>query len=269
MLFFSKTVIRGLEAIDDDCKQNDIRFVKISDSKLYSKIGVEDSPVVVYYENDVPFLYQKRALTDPQTLLKWLIEQRNSAAIEHITDAMLEDIIEQHEYVAVLFTGLCADDDDRDECTKVVDSLEKIDTNLDEYGIVFVMSSQLDRARQLWIGRFPALAFFRNGEYVKYSGDLKKAKTVFKWLTASKQLFVPDKVEEVNDLLLSKLVEREKSLFVFFYKEGDIFSQQILRTLEELDNQVQPVPSFIEPWYTCHVFEYDLNNPAAYYFVDI
>jgi len=65
------------------------RFVKISDAKLYSHIGVEDSPVVVYYENDVPFLYQKRALTDPNSLLKWLIEQRNSAAIEHVTDAML------------------------------------------------------------------------------------------------------------------------------------------------------------------------------------
>ena len=109
---------------------------------------------------------------------------------------MLEDVIEQHEYVAVLFTGLCADDEDKEECTKVVESLEKIDTNLDEYGIVFVMSSQLDKARQLWIGRFPALAFFRNGEYVKYSGDLKKAKTVFKWLTASKQIFVPDKIDE-------------------------------------------------------------------------
>ena len=120
----------------------------------------------------------------------------------------------------------------------MIDSLEKIDTNLDEYGIVFVMSSQLDKARQLWIGRFPALAFFRNGEYVKYNGDLTKAKTVFKWLTASKQLFVPDKVEEVNDLLLAKMVEREKSLFVFFYIENDIFSQQILRTLEELDNSV-------------------------------
>jgi hypothetical protein len=61
---------------------------------------------------------------------------------------------------------------------------------------------------------------------------------VFKWLTASKQLFVADKIEEVNDLLLAKMVEREKSLFVFFYKENDIFSQQILRVLEEIDAQV-------------------------------
>jgi hypothetical protein len=56
--------------IDDDCKQNDIGFVKISDPKLFARIGVEDSPVVVYYENDVPFLYQKKSLSDPSTLLK-------------------------------------------------------------------------------------------------------------------------------------------------------------------------------------------------------
>ena len=53
----------------------------------------------------MPFLYQKKSLGDAKTLLKWLVEQRNSAAIEHVTDAMLEDVIESHEYVAVLFTG--------------------------------------------------------------------------------------------------------------------------------------------------------------------
>ena len=53
----------------------------------------------------MPFLYQKKSLNDAKTLLKWLVEQRNSAAIEHVTDAMLEDVIESHEYVAVLFTG--------------------------------------------------------------------------------------------------------------------------------------------------------------------
>jgi hypothetical protein len=26
---------------------------------------------------------------------------------------------QEHEYVAVLFTGLCADDDDKEECNKV------------------------------------------------------------------------------------------------------------------------------------------------------
>ena len=70
MKLVKQDIIRGLEVIDDDCKQNDIGFVKISDPKLFARIGVEDSPVVVYYENDVPFLYQKKSLSDPNTLLK-------------------------------------------------------------------------------------------------------------------------------------------------------------------------------------------------------
>ena len=71
-------------------------------------MGIEDSPVLVYYENDVPFVYphQGSALADEQAVLKWLINQRNTAAIEEVTNAMLDDIIDDHDYVAVLFTGI-------------------------------------------------------------------------------------------------------------------------------------------------------------------
>ena len=67
----------------------------------------DDSPILIYYENDVPFLYNIHPLDPEETdeTLKWLIEQRNTAAIEEVTDAMLEDIIDDNEYVAVLFTG--------------------------------------------------------------------------------------------------------------------------------------------------------------------
>ena len=45
---------------------------------------------------------------DPEEVdetLHWIIEQRNTAAIEEVTDSMLEDIIEDNEYVVVLFIG--------------------------------------------------------------------------------------------------------------------------------------------------------------------
>ncbi len=90
---------------------------------------------------------QGSGLADETEVLEWLVEQRNSAAIEEVTDAMLDDIIEDHEYVAVLFTGLCADDEDRERCKKVIEHLENIDTILDEHGIVFVMTPQMDKAR--------------------------------------------------------------------------------------------------------------------------
>lgn len=102
-------IIDSYETINDECKQNDIRLVKTSDDDLRKETGLpDDSPILIYYENDVPFLYNIHPL-DPDeadAALNWLVEQRNTAAIEEVTDAMLEDIIEDNEYVAVLFTGI-------------------------------------------------------------------------------------------------------------------------------------------------------------------
>ena len=114
VIFFDETnsndldIIDSYESINDECKQNDIRLVKTSDDDLRKETGIpDDSPILIYYENDVPFLYNVHPLDSEETdeTLKWLIEQRNTAAIEEVTDAMLEDIIDDNEYVAVLFTG--------------------------------------------------------------------------------------------------------------------------------------------------------------------
>ena len=95
------------------------------------------------------------------------------------------------------FSGLCADDEDKEKCEKVIQSLEKIDTLLDEHGIVFVMTSQLEKARELWLSHFPALVFFRNGDPVKFKGELTQAKQTYRWLISPKNLFMPNVIEEV------------------------------------------------------------------------
>ena len=140
-----------------------------------------------------------------------------------------------HEF---FYLGLCADDEDKEKCEKVVQSLEKIDTLLDEHGIVFVMTSQLDKARELWLSHFPALVFFRNGDPVKFKGELTQAKQTYRWLIAPKNLFMPNVIEEVNDLMLAKMLNVEPSMFVFFYEEGDIFSRKVLRDLEKIDDRL-------------------------------
>ena len=114
VIFYDETnsndldIIDSYESINDECKQNDIRLVKTSDDDLRKETGIpDDSPILIYYENDVPFLYNVHPLDPDETedTLNVLIEQRNTAAIEEVTDAMLEDIIDDNEYVAVLFTG--------------------------------------------------------------------------------------------------------------------------------------------------------------------
>ena len=43
-------------------------------------------------------------LLNEDELLQWLIEQKNTATIEEVTDEMLDDLIEEYEYVVVYFS---------------------------------------------------------------------------------------------------------------------------------------------------------------------
>ena len=50
--------------------------------------------------------------------------------------------------------GICGPaDEDEEECDEIVESLEEIDTDLDEHGIVFVKTAvgQLEKAKEHWI----------------------------------------------------------------------------------------------------------------------
>lgn len=132
-------------------------------------------------------------------------------------------------------SGLCADDDD-DECDLIREKLEKIDHILDDHGIVFVATLELEVARENKIKRFPALGLFKNGEFVKFDGDLTQEISVLRWLTSYETLDIPERIEEVNEVMLAKRVKVTDSMFVFFYEDEDIFSQRLLKGLEELDD---------------------------------
>ena len=43
-------------------------------------------------------------LNDEETVLSWLVEQKNSDTIEELTDELLENIIHDNEYVVVYFS---------------------------------------------------------------------------------------------------------------------------------------------------------------------
>lgn len=230
------SVLARLENIDDDCKLNDINFVKVGDEKEVAKLGMDESPVLVYYENGIPNLYDG-SLGDEKTVLEWLVVQRNSASIEDVTDELLRSIIEDEEFVAVYFSGLCADDD-QDECELVREELEKIDHILDDHGIVFVATHELEIAKENKIKRFPALGLFKNEEFVKYEGDLTQEIAVLRWLTSEETLDIPEKIEEVNEIMLSKRIKSEENIFVFFYEDDDIFAQRLLKFMETVDNSL-------------------------------
>ena len=58
------------------------------------------SSICLYY------LYFKGDLLNENEVLEWLIEQKNTATIEEVTDEILRTLIEEHEYVVVYFSKL-------------------------------------------------------------------------------------------------------------------------------------------------------------------
>ena len=134
-------------------------------------------------------------------------------------------------------SGLCADDD-QDECDLVREELEKIDHILDDHGIVFVATHELEIAKENKIKRFPALGLFKNEEFVKFEGDLSQEIAVLRWLTSEETLELPEKIEEVNEIMLSKRIKSEENIFVFFYEDDDIFAQRLLKFMETVDNSL-------------------------------
>ena len=59
-----------------------------------------------------------------------------------------------------------------------------------------------------------------------------------RWLTAKETLELPEKIEEVNEIMLSRRIKTENNIFVFFYEDEDIFAQRLLKVMEVFDNKL-------------------------------
>lgn len=107
-------ILDELENIDDDCDRHGIIFVKTQDYSIAELYGISEYPVLVYFEENVPNVYEG-SLKEEEEVLQWLIQQKTEDRIELITRVMLETMVEETQYLAVyfcksknhyLFTGL-------------------------------------------------------------------------------------------------------------------------------------------------------------------
>jgi len=53
----SEVVLNELEKIDDELDRYGIKFVKIDDDNAAKEFGIDEQPALVYFENEVPNLY--------------------------------------------------------------------------------------------------------------------------------------------------------------------------------------------------------------------
>lgn len=91
-----------LENIDDECDQNDIAFVKIDDDEEAKEYGIDSLPTLVFFERRIPHVYEGDLMNEDE-LLGWMLHQKRHSEIPEVTDEMMDKLIENTPYLAVIF----------------------------------------------------------------------------------------------------------------------------------------------------------------------
>lgn len=76
--------------------------MKTQDYSIAELYGISEYPVLVYFEANVPNVYEG-SLKEEEEVLQWLIQQKTEDRIELITRVMLETMVEETQYLAVYF----------------------------------------------------------------------------------------------------------------------------------------------------------------------
>ncbi|KAG9509996.1 Ceramide transfer protein, partial [Fragariocoptes setiger] len=233
----SERILESLETIDDECDSHGIAFVKIDNDQLAAELGLADQlPCLIFYNHQLPSIYEGE-YEPVSRVLDWVVSQQSEQSIEHVTDEILNKLIQQNPYVLALFTPKSC----KSECNQIVETLETIDDDIDEFGIVFVTVDDIDLARRrARVTRFPALVLFSSGAEPKlYGGDLHQAEHVLRWVTDEETLDSPNVIDTINGAMFNKLISTSSSVAVLFVKDRCRNCDQVVRQLESIEMLIE------------------------------
>ena len=231
-----KKFIENLDTVDDDAEKLEIFMVKIEDPLIARNYGLYALPAVIHFEDGIPSIYE--GAQSPKALLNWLEEQKTSAGIEEVNAVLLDRLIVEEEYVAVIFLAECIEEE-KVACDKLIENLEEIDDELDKVDILMVKIDEPQYAKNHKIKSFPTIGLFRNSDLVIYDGKVDNSMAVLKWLTDLENLKIEGKIEEVGIPLLEMMIEKQKDVFVLLYEEGDRRAAKIIKELENIDDNLE------------------------------
>ncbi|KAK3864390.1 hypothetical protein Pcinc_029923 [Petrolisthes cinctipes] len=206
-------ILEELENIDDDTDRIGVSFVKTQDLKVAERYGVTHLPALLYFEHQVPTVYEGDLLAE-EDVLQWLILQKTEDTIETVNRNMLEVMLEDTQYLAVFFyKPNCR------ACDTVLAELENIDDECDAYGIHMVKIQDAQLAKRYGIKTLPALIYFRNGNPLIFDGDLSVESSVYEWLVDDDNRELQGTLEEVNRHMLNRLIEFNPFVAAVFISE--------------------------------------------------
>ena len=100
--------MKELENIDDELDETGIFFVTTEDSGLAKKHGIKNLPALAFFRNKEPLLF-KGDIEDEDEVLSWLTDENTleiPGKIEEVNGRMLENILDENDYVVVFFCTL-------------------------------------------------------------------------------------------------------------------------------------------------------------------
>ncbi|PRD30928.1 UNVERIFIED_CONTAM: hypothetical protein NCL1_24928 [Trichonephila clavipes] len=103
--------LADLENIDDDTDRHGILFVKTTDDSIAADYGITRFPALIYFENNVPSIYEGGIcfsirtgdISAEEEVLQWLIHSKSEDTIETVNRDMCDKLIENTPYLVVLF----------------------------------------------------------------------------------------------------------------------------------------------------------------------
>ncbi|GBM37136.1 hypothetical protein AVEN_205580-1 [Araneus ventricosus] len=235
VLFYSRddcplceTVLQRVEDIDDDAENNDIDFVKVADPEVAEAYNVTHFPALYLFKKDVKNEY-KGDLTKANEILQWLIENRDrpDSFIEDVDRRELEVLIEEHTIAVFFYDENCT------TCDAILHELENIDDDSDRYDVQILKTNDIEFATELGVSSVPSFVYFEGMLPSIYDGDLMDENELLLWLIEQK---TEDTIENINRDMLFRLIEEQEYLAIYFYRENDKLSKEILKHLEQIDD---------------------------------
>lgn len=172
-------ILENLEQIDGEADLFGIDFVKICSAKAAADQGLHSLPALMYFRKKKPMVYEGD-LTQADMVLDWLTSQdvfEIKNEIEEVNKKMLEKLLEENEFVTVFFYEI-----NSEESRSIMERLENIDSETDNFDITFVKMADARYARKWGVTNLPAIVYFRRRFPSIYRGDLHSEKDVLEWL---------------------------------------------------------------------------------------
>lgn len=100
----SQKILQELENIDDECEEEEIDFVKISDDGIEKEYDLSGLPALGFYRNKFRQIYTGDLMHEEE-ILRWVLELRSTTpdVIENVDRKTLQVLINDVEHLAVFF----------------------------------------------------------------------------------------------------------------------------------------------------------------------